>query len=188
MLMLALRVEEFCSQDRSSEVTLVVSISADACVARESPAARGSRAGSSSRCSRAGSGSRSGGRTGVHFERLLELESTDANQTFWIHLALLAPEDLRRRVDLLDPRLNSWQLGFFNEVRLVEQNAIRESHLLNGLVLDALWLLVIQAKKNVFRIRDGDDAIQAELGLDVVVHKERLRDRRCQRPETRQRL
>ena len=46
----------------------------------------------------------------VHLERLLELEGADADQVLWLDLALLAAEDLRRRVDLLDALLDRRQL------------------------------------------------------------------------------
>jgi hypothetical protein len=114
----------------------------------------------------------------AHLERLLELERRDADEVLRIDFALLAAEYLGARVDLLDALLNRRQLSLLDEVGLVEEDAVGEGHLLDRLILHALGLLVVEARNNVLGIRHGDDAVEREFGLNVVVHEEGLRHRR----------
>jgi hypothetical protein len=62
----------------------------------------------------------------VHLQGPFEAERLDSDQAFRIHLALLAPEDVRRWVDLPDAFFNCAQLGFLHEVDFVQQDAVRK--------------------------------------------------------------
>mmetsp|Transcript_28967 Transcript_28967/g.83271 ORF Transcript_28967/g.83271 Transcript_28967/m.83271 type:complete len:264 (-) Transcript_28967:510-1301(-) len=79
----------------------------------------------------------------VHLQHAGEAEGLDADQALRVHSALPRPGDLHGRVDLLQAILDQRQLRFFHQVRLVQQDAVGERHLLHGLVLDALRLLVV---------------------------------------------
>mmetsp|Transcript_12472 Transcript_12472/g.32048 ORF Transcript_12472/g.32048 Transcript_12472/m.32048 type:complete len:264 (-) Transcript_12472:488-1279(-) len=79
----------------------------------------------------------------VHLQHAGEAKGLDADQAFRVHSALLRPGNLHGRVDLLQAILYRRQLRFLHQVRLVQQDAVGERHLLHRLVLDALRLLVV---------------------------------------------
>mmetsp|Transcript_51197 Transcript_51197/g.111560 ORF Transcript_51197/g.111560 Transcript_51197/m.111560 type:complete len:350 (-) Transcript_51197:122-1171(-) len=62
-----------------------------------------------------------------------------------------------------------------DQVALVQDDAVCKRNLLDGLVLRALWLLLVQVLHDVRRVHHGDDPVQAVLGLDVVIYEEGLR-------------
>jgi hypothetical protein len=62
-----------------------------------------------------------------------------------------------------------------HEVRLVEQQAVGERHLLHRLVLHPLRLLLVQVLLDVLGIHQRDDAVQPREPLHVVVNEEGLR-------------
>mmetsp|Transcript_19250 Transcript_19250/g.50842 ORF Transcript_19250/g.50842 Transcript_19250/m.50842 type:complete len:217 (+) Transcript_19250:811-1461(+) len=61
-----------------------------------------------------------------------------------------------------------------DQVALVQDDAVCKRNLLDGLVLRAFRLFLIQVLLDVRRIHHGDDPVQAVLGLDVVVYEEGL--------------
>mmetsp|Transcript_38520 Transcript_38520/g.116456 ORF Transcript_38520/g.116456 Transcript_38520/m.116456 type:complete len:373 (+) Transcript_38520:225-1343(+) len=112
----------------------------------------------------------------VHLQHAVEAERVHVNQMLRIDFAVLGPENLHGGVDLLYPLLDRRQLLLLDQVRLVQQNAVREGHLLHRLVLNSLRLLLVQPRNDVLGVYHCDDAIEAVHALDVVVYEESLRN------------
>lgn len=75
-----------------------------------------------------------------------------------------------------DAGLDRGELGLVDQVDLVEEDAVREGELLHGLVLHALRLVVVEVLHQVLGVHHRQDGVQAELGLELLVHEEGLRN------------
>src|SRR5688572_24732360 len=78
---------------------------------------------------------------------------------------------LRRAIDTPYAALYARQRRFVHQVGLVEQHEICEGHLLGGLVE------LVHVLLEVFGVHHGDDGIELELVLELVVEEEGLRHR-----------
>jgi len=114
---------------------------------------------------------------GVHLGDTAERERVDADEVLGLDLTLLAAEDSGGRVELLQALLNVVELYVLDKVGLVEKDAVSESNLLLGLVLDSLGLLVVKPRCDVLGVDNSDDSVKDELGLDLLIDEEGLGDR-----------
>jgi hypothetical protein len=64
-----------------------------------------------------------------------------------------------------DARLDGGELGLGDEVDLVEDDAVGEGELLDGLVLHALGLVVVEVLDEVLGVHHREDGVEAELLL-----------------------
>mmetsp|Transcript_103984 Transcript_103984/g.293270 ORF Transcript_103984/g.293270 Transcript_103984/m.293270 type:complete len:307 (+) Transcript_103984:287-1207(+) len=75
-------------------------------------------------------------------------------------------QNLREGVDGAQAILDDDGLIGRHKVQLVQQDLVAERHLLIGLVNLALLDLIVEASDDVLRVRDGDDAVQSQVGRD----------------------
>ena len=114
----------------------------------------------------------------VHVNSFLEIKRVDVKDRIDRDGGTFGSDDRCGRVDRLEPGLDPLDVGFVHQVHLVEDHPVGESNLLDRLVLGALRLLLVQVLFDVLSVHEGDDAVQAEVLLDVVIDEEGLRDRR----------
>mmetsp|Transcript_30441 Transcript_30441/g.54527 ORF Transcript_30441/g.54527 Transcript_30441/m.54527 type:complete len:288 (+) Transcript_30441:602-1465(+) len=114
---------------------------------------------------------------GVLLQHLFEVKRFDPQHLGELHLRVLGFNYVRDLVDALNAFPDILLLLLVDKVNLVEQNPIRERNLLNRLINNAGFLLLIQVLHDVLRVHDGEDGVQAHALLDLVVHKEGLCDR-----------
>ena len=107
----------------------------------------------------------------VHRQRAIEIESADVEHTLDGDIGIAGSENFRSAIDRTNTSLDTLELRFAHEIDLVEQDHISESNLLAGL------LHFIEMLLDVMRINDGDDRVEQELLLKLIVEEKRLRDR-----------
>mmetsp|Transcript_35372 Transcript_35372/g.80355 ORF Transcript_35372/g.80355 Transcript_35372/m.80355 type:complete len:489 (-) Transcript_35372:42-1508(-) len=111
----------------------------------------------------------------VHGDDLVQGEAADAHDEVHVHFAVRGALDGHARVDGADAPLHLLQLLLrVHEVALVQEDAVGEGHLLDGLVLHALGLLVVEVLDDVLGVHEREDAVEAVVLLDVVVREEGL--------------
>ena len=79
-------------------------------------------------------------------------------------------------VDAADGRLDIGQRVGGDEIRLVEDDAVRHGNLPHALVERAVGLLFAQLRQGVQRVDHGDNAIQLQVAAQRVVHPEHAGD------------
>ena len=106
------------------------------------------------------------------FERqlMVEVERVDVDDLVDAQVALGGAVDLGDTVDGTDPVLEVAEFVRGDEVDLVEQDAVGERDLFLG------FGGVIDVQGDVLGIDDGNDAVEAEAGLEVLVGEEGLGD------------
>ena len=85
-------------------------------------------------------------------------------------VGVLRAVDFRDGVDGADAGFERRELGVGDEVGFVEDDDVGEGELLHGFIVGA------EVLENVFRVDDGDDGVEAEVGLHLVVGEKSLRD------------
>mmetsp|Transcript_9811 Transcript_9811/g.25396 ORF Transcript_9811/g.25396 Transcript_9811/m.25396 type:complete len:248 (+) Transcript_9811:602-1345(+) len=112
----------------------------------------------------------------------VEGEGPNPEDEVHINLRHLGVLDVCCLIDGADLSLHFLQVLGGNEVRLVEQDAVRKCHLLNGFVHDAIWFVLPKVLQDMLCIHDRQDAVELHVGLHKVVGEEGLGDRRriCQ--------
>mmetsp|Transcript_10131 Transcript_10131/g.30018 ORF Transcript_10131/g.30018 Transcript_10131/m.30018 type:complete len:243 (-) Transcript_10131:349-1077(-) len=81
-------------------------------------------------------------------------------------------------VDAANLALHLFQVLRRHKVRLVEQDPVSKAHLLDGLVHNAIRLLLPEVLHAMLGVDDRQDAVEGHVALHKVVGKESLRDRR----------
>ena len=107
----------------------------------------------------------------VHGQRALQIEGADVEHLVDRRIGVLRAQDLRRAVDAADAPLDALQRGRVDQVGLVEQHHVGERDLLGGLVQ------LVDVLLEVLGVHHGDDGVELELVLELVVDEEGLRDR-----------
>ena len=113
----------------------------------------------------------------IHFEGSLEVKGADVDEFIRVNDAVLGPGDGSEGVDGLDTGLNLSQPVLVNKVNFVEHDAVGEGQLFDGFVLNALGFFFVQMLNDVFRINNGDDAVEVVALSHPLVDEERLCDR-----------
>mmetsp|Transcript_51010 Transcript_51010/g.114695 ORF Transcript_51010/g.114695 Transcript_51010/m.114695 type:complete len:218 (-) Transcript_51010:327-980(-) len=111
----------------------------------------------------------------VHLHHTLDVEGADVQELRGVSLAVLCGNNVGVLVDGLDGLLHFIQLVLVHEVALVQQYAVSEGDLLDGLVLDPLGLLLAEMLQDMLRINDRDDAVEMIAAQHILLHKEGLR-------------
>ncbi len=114
----------------------------------------------------------------VHHEGTLEVEALDVQDVLDIDFGLLAALDGGEGVDGLDALLDADQIFLLNEIDLVQQDAVGEGELLDGLILRALRLLLIKMLLHMLRINERNDPIKPRELLHFFINKKGLSDGR----------
>ena len=108
---------------------------------------------------------------GVELGRAGEVEAADVEHVLEINGGVLGAVELGGAVHLVDTGFEDIEVGGGDEVGLVEDDDVGETDLffdLGGRV---------DVEEDVFGVHDGDDAIEAEGGLHLVVGEKSLGDR-----------
>merc|ERR1719265_2148294 len=96
----------------------------------------------------------------VHLYDLVQGETTDAQDEIHLYLTVRGSLNGHFLVDSTDPLLNLKKFLFFvYQVTLVEKNAVCKSDLLNSLILNTLWLLILKMLNDVLGINKCKNAI-----------------------------
>lgn len=107
----------------------------------------------------------------VDGQRALQIEGADIEHAIDGYIRILRAENTSCAVDGANPTLDAFELGFTDEIGLVEQNDVREGNLL------ARLFHFIEMFLDVSRINQRDDGIKQELLLEVIVQKKCLCNR-----------
>ena len=108
---------------------------------------------------------------GVDGERALQVERTHAEHGIDGDVRVARAEHAGRGVDGAHAALDALQRRLVHEVRLVEQDHVREGHLL------ARLLHLVEVLLHVARVDQRHDGVERELMLEIVVEEEGLCDR-----------
>mmetsp|Transcript_16048 Transcript_16048/g.42385 ORF Transcript_16048/g.42385 Transcript_16048/m.42385 type:complete len:225 (-) Transcript_16048:530-1204(-) len=111
-------------------------------------------------------------------QHLVQREGLDAQQEIHIAHGVLRSTNLCRLVDRTNFSVHLLQVLRVDQVGLVQEDAVCERDLLDGLVDDSLRLLLAQMFQAVLGIHDGEDAIQHHIVLHEFVREEGLDHRR----------
>jgi len=107
---------------------------------------------------------------GVDFDGAVEIETADVEDAIEGDVGVLGAMDFGDGVDRTDAGLERREFGGGDEVGFVEDDDVGEGELLHGFVVGA------EVLEDVFRVHDGDDGVEAEVGLHLVVGEKRLGD------------
>mmetsp|Transcript_15836 Transcript_15836/g.33853 ORF Transcript_15836/g.33853 Transcript_15836/m.33853 type:complete len:510 (-) Transcript_15836:225-1754(-) len=100
----------------------------------------------------------------------LERERVEAHQLVHRHARLLAFHQFGEGVDRIDRLLDDRQLLLGHQIRLVENDAVREGNLLHSFVDGVLRPLVVEVREDVLAVDQAEHAVNAE-----VVHQGKVR-------------
>mmetsp|Transcript_13253 Transcript_13253/g.28987 ORF Transcript_13253/g.28987 Transcript_13253/m.28987 type:complete len:276 (+) Transcript_13253:639-1466(+) len=89
-----------------------------------------------------------------------------------LHPALHSWQNFRVRIDIAKPVLHFNRCLCADQIQLVKKQFVAEGHLLVGLVDLPILDFIVESANDVFRIRDGDDAIQAQVICEVGIRHE----------------
>ena len=107
---------------------------------------------------------------GVHIDGATEVEAADVEDVVERDVGVLGAVDFRDGVNGAYPEFEGVEFGGGDEVGFVENDDVGEGELLDGFVVGA------EVLEDMFGVDDGDDGIEAEVGLHLVVGEKRLRD------------
>ena len=108
----------------------------------------------------------------IEFGGAGEVEAADVEDVVERQGAILGAVDFRDSVDAVDARLKRVEFRRGDQIGLVEQDDVGERDLLHGFVAG------VEVLKHVLRVDDGDDGVEAEGCLHLVVGEEGLGDGR----------
>merc|ERR1719410_310923 len=109
-------------------------------------------------------------KVGFEFQNTIQFKRLDIKEFLWTDLRLLGADHLDSGIELLDFLLDVLQfLVVRNQIDLVQQNLVGKRNLFDGFVLDAIWLLFLDAGNDVLGVNNGNDHIQSVFHLDVFV-------------------
>ena len=108
---------------------------------------------------------------GIHRQRAVQIEGADVQHFVDGHVGVPGTENLRGGIDRPDPALDALKRIRRHQIDLVEQDDVGERDLLARLLHLVEMLLEMQC------VDHGDDRVERELLLEIVVEEEGLRDR-----------
>ena len=110
-------------------------------------------------------------------EDLREFVRADAEDAIEIDLRVARRDDLRRRVQLAQPRGQRIDVRCVDEVDLVDHDAVRADDLVDRLVVTAVEHQIVEVRADMLRVDHRDDRVERDLLRDRIVEEEGLRDR-----------
>mmetsp|Transcript_81119 Transcript_81119/g.161312 ORF Transcript_81119/g.161312 Transcript_81119/m.161312 type:complete len:302 (+) Transcript_81119:287-1192(+) len=119
----------------------------------------------------------------VHLEDSIELKPLNVEHVLKANRRVLAAADRCPLVEIVQSPLDPREVSLFrHEIDFVEQQHVGKGDLLDGLVLYARWLLLVEVLLDVLGVDERDDCVEAREALDVLVDEEGLGHRRriCQ--------
>lgn len=106
----------------------------------------------------------------------IQRECADAEDLVELDGRSFGHEHCAKLVDTADVFFDLFDVFGRDEILLVENDPISESHLFDGLIGDALCFFLLEMEQDMLEIDDSDDRIQSKHVGDFFVHVESLDD------------
>jgi hypothetical protein len=120
-----------------------------------------------------GVGAARGLEVGVDVQRSGHVKGVDVEDAVEVDLGPRGSHDGGRRVVRQDLPLERLEVVDRDQVDLVDDDPVGKGHLPLGLVDDAGGLLLVEVLLEVLGVDDGDDRIEVEIALELIVQPER---------------